>query len=149
MAVITNDVLVEQIRRVDVLTWLSDPENHGRILEGCFDEVKRTGDTSWDLTLKLFPKNRVIGYHFDHLDESHGGRRIICHTSGKRTSGPLHFSLRTMRPSNNTLVTLHSDYNPGSGLGMIIDLAGLREELETRWKMVLANVEREATKDLR
>ena len=147
MSVITTDVLVEGVKRVDVLDWLSKPDNHGRILEGAFDALQRTGDQSWDLTLKVAPKTRVIGYTFDELDQSHGGRRVICHTTGKRTAGTLHFSLRTMRPSTNTLVTLHSDYAPGGALGELYDVAILRKALEARWKRVLDNLQREVMKD--
>lgn len=147
MSVITTDVLVEGVKRTDVLDWLANPDNHNRMLEGAFDGLTRTGDQSWELTLNIAPKKRVMGYTFIELDQSHGGRRVICQTTGKRTSGSLHFSLRTMRPSNNTLVTLHSDYAPGSVLGELLDVLVLRKALESRWKRVLDNLSREVAKD--
>ncbi|MCB9758663.1 MAG: hypothetical protein H6739_02385 [Alphaproteobacteria bacterium] len=148
MAVITTDVLVEGIRRVDVLEWLSDPEHHARMLAGAFDDVVRTDDTTWALTLDVTPKKRVIGYVFDQMDESHGGRRVLCHTTGKRTSGKLNYSLRTMRPSTNTLITLHTDYDPGGPLGQLYDVLVMREALEQRWRRVLENLNTEIVKDL-
>lgn len=140
MSVITTDVLIEGIRRVDVLEWLSNADVHERILQGAFDEVRRVDARNWELTLNLAPKKRVIGYHLDEVDESHGGRRVLCHTTGKRTSGSLHYSLRTMRPSTNTLVTLHTDYDPGQVLGQLYDGLVMREALEQRWKRVLENL---------
>ena len=47
-----------------------------------------------------------------------------------------------MKPSSNTLITLHSDYDPGGAMGRVIDAAGLREALESRWRKVLDNVQR-------
>lgn len=142
MSVITTDTLIEGIRRDDVLTWLSNPDSHDKFLQGAFDDVKRVSERSWELTVKMVPKSRVIGYEILQLDDSHGGRRLLCRTTGKRTAGELHYSLRTMKPSSNTLITLHSDYDPGGALGRVIDAAGLREALEARWRKVLDNVQR-------
>lgn len=143
MAVITTDILIEGVRRDEVLDWLAKPDNHDRFLAGTFDEVKRTSERTWDLTLQVAPKARSLTYEIDGVDDSHGGRRLLCHTTGKRTAGKLHYSLRTMKPSSNTLVTLHSDYDPGGPIGLLIDSAGLRAGLEERWKKVLFNLQRE------
>jgi len=142
MPVITTDVLIEGVRRDEVFQWLSDPENHDRFLAGTFDEVSREGDRAWSLTLKMPPKARTIGYEFLEPDDSHGGRRILCRTTGKRTGGKLNYSLRTMKPSSNTLVTLHADYSPGSLLGAVLDVTILRKTLEDRYQGVLDNMAR-------
>jgi len=142
MPVITTDVLIEGVKRDEVFQWLSDPENHDRFLAGTFDEVSRDGDRSWSLTLKMPPRSRVIGYEFLEPDDSHGGRRVLCRTTGKRTAGKLNYSLRTMKPSSNTLVTLHADYSPGGFLGAALDVAVLRKTLEDRYQGVLDNMAR-------
>ena len=81
-----------------------------------------------------------MGYRFVSADESHGGRRIIIETTGKRVAGKMHFSLRTMKPSTNTLVTLHLDYNPGGPLGSVINAAGLRTALNDGLIKMLQNL---------
>jgi len=147
MAVITRDALIEGIRREAVFEWLSDPEHHNRFLQGAFDATDRVGDRRWDLTMKITPKTRVVGYEFLEADGSHGGRRVLCQTTGKRTAGKLHYSLRTVKPSSNTMVTLHADYEPGGLLGRALDMAGLREALESRYQKVLDNLVREILSD--
>jgi carbon monoxide dehydrogenase subunit G len=147
MPVITTDVLIEGIRRDDVFTWLSDPDNHDRFLAGAFDEVAREGDRSWALTLNIPPRSRRIGYEVLEPDDSHGGRRVLCRTTGKRTAGRLNYSLRTMKPSSNTLVTLHADYESGGLLGSALDMAIIRKSLESRYQTVLDNLAREILKD--
>lgn len=142
MPVITTDVLIEGVRRDDVFQWLSDPDNHDRFLDGSFDSVSRDSDRSWSLTVKLPPKNRVIGYEFLEPDDSHGGRRIRCRTTGKRTAGKLTYSLRTTKGASNTMVTLHADYSPGGLLGAALDVAVLRKTLEERYQGVLDNLAR-------
>lgn len=143
MAVTTADILLEGIRRDSVFEWLSDPVNHDVLVEGAFDKVERKGPGSYELTLSTPLKKRVMGYTFDHPDDSHGGRRVHVKTSGKRTGGKLHYSLRTMKPSTNTLVTLHIDYDPGSVLGQIIDSQGLNASLEGALEKILENLSRE------
>ena len=141
MAVITTDILVENIKRQEVLDWLSSAENHDRVLQGAWDEVSRTGDRTWDLTFTAFPKKRTMSYSFDQVDDSHGGRRVLCTTGGKRTAGKLNYSLRTPRASRNTMVTLHLDYDPGSVLGAVLDGAGLRDGLEGGMTAMLENLQ--------
>ena len=142
MSVITTDTLIEGIRRDDVLAWLSNPDSHDKFLQGAFDDVKRTGERTWELTVKMVPKSRVIGYEILQLDESHGGRRLLCRTTGKRTAGELHYSLRTMKPSTNTLVTLHADFGDGGILGQISEQLGLRKRLDEGFKAMLDNLHR-------
>ncbi|MCP4809832.1 MAG: hypothetical protein GY913_25440 [Proteobacteria bacterium] len=141
MAVITTDILIENTRRDDVLTWMEIADNHERVLSGAWDDVSRTGDRTWDCTLKTFPKARVMSYSFDSTDRSHAGRRVLCTTGGKRTGGKLNYSLRTPRASRNTLVTLHLDYDPGSILGAVLDSSGLRDALEAGLVRMLSNMQ--------
>ncbi|MFT5685743.1 MAG: hypothetical protein ACI8RZ_006697 [Myxococcota bacterium] len=147
MAVITTDILIEGFRRESVFDWLGNPANHPRLLNGAFDKVVDKGGDAYDLHFKASPKNRVMGYQFASKDSSHSGRRVLVTTSGKRTKGKLHYSLRTMKPSTNTLVTLHMDYNPGPLLGQLLDSAGLRGALEERLKAILVSLSREMRAD--
>ena len=142
MAVITTDILLKGFRREVVFDWLGNPANHARLLDGAFDEVVDKGDHCYELHFKAAPKNRVMGYQFDSKDSSHSGRRVLVLTTGKRTSGKLHYSLRTMKPSTNTMVTLHMDYRPGTLLGQFLT-AGLQEALESCMKAILDNLARE------
>ena len=146
MAVITTDILIEGIRRDDVLDWLSRPENHTRMLEGAFDGMKQAGPGSYELTLKTGPLPRTLSYTFAHVDNEHGGRRVHVKTAGRRLDGSLHYSLRTMKPALNTLVTLHADYDTGGPLGGIVDGALIRKRLEAGYRQVLANLAREIQK---
>ena len=146
MPVITKDILIEGIRRDDVFQWLADPDNHDRFLGGAFDAAAREGERRWTLTLKIAPKDRQIGYELIGPDDSHGGRRILCRTTGKRTGGKLHYSLRTVRqPPSSTMVTLHADYSPGGLLGAALDVALLRKTLEARYQILLENLARAIT----
>ena len=58
----------------------------------------------------------------------------------KRTQGTLSYSLRTMKPSTNTLVTLHMDYEPGPMLGALLDQNGIRRALENAYRTALSNI---------
>lgn len=148
MSVITTDILVEGVRRDDVLGWLSLPENHSRILQGAFDGVVGNGPRAWTVTLKVPPRGREMSYVFDHVDEEHGGRRVHVRLGGRRTTGILHYSLRTMKPAANTLVTAHVDLDTGGLLGQVVELAGLRRRLEDGFAAVLRNVKRLAEAEL-
>ena len=143
MAVITTDILIKGFRREAVFDWIGDPTNHPRLLNGAFDKVVDKGNDAYELHFKASPKNRVMGYRFTSKDNSHSGRRVLVETTGKRTTGKLHYSLRTMKPSTNTMVTLHMDYSPGALLGQLLDSAGLRAALEGRLTAILENLARE------
>ncbi|MED5373510.1 MAG: SRPBCC family protein [Myxococcota bacterium] len=149
MSVITVDVQVEGLKRKQVFAWLGEPDNHQRILDGAFDEVSREGDREWQCTLKLFPKARTLRYRFLQMDDSHGGRRCLCETEGKRVGGKLHYSLRTPRAKKATLVTLHYDYDPGSILGQALNAAGLREGLEGAMEACLRNLQAAIYEDVK
>ena len=142
MAVITTDILLEGFRREAVFDWLGDPANHPRLLHGAFDKVVDKGNNAYELHFKA-RKNRVLGYRFEAKDSSHSGRRVLVETTGKRTKGKLNYSLRTMKPSTNTMVTLRMDYEPGNMLGALVDSAGMRAALEEKLKAVLTNLARE------
>jgi carbon monoxide dehydrogenase subunit G len=146
MAVITTDILIEGIRRDDVLDWLGARENHARMLEGAFDGMKQTAPGEFELTLKTGPLPRTLAYTFDHVDNEHGGRRVHVKTAGRRLDGNIHYSLRTMKPALNTLVTLHADYDTGGPLGGFIDSAMIRKRLEDGFKKILENLQREIVK---
>lgn len=140
MAVITTDVVIEDMKRETVLEWLGNPENHAKLLEGAFAKVTQEGSGKFKLVLSTPIKQRDISYTFLRVDEEHGGRRVHISLEGSRVGGTLHYSLRTMKPSTNTLVTLHIDYNTGGTLGTLIDHAGLRRAYEDAWKKVLQNL---------
>lgn len=145
MSVITTDILVEGVRRDDVLEWLSVPANHARIVKGAFGTVNETAPGCFTLTFKAGPLPRTFEYRFDHVDQEHGGRRVHVKTVGKRVDGSVHYSLRTTKPSTNTLVTLHHDFASGSVVGAVLEQIGLRAGLEAAWKACLENVRREIT----
>ena len=146
MAVLTTDLLLQGIRRDAVFSWLGEPWSHGPILEGVFEDCRKLGPDSWELDIKAGPRTRTMNWHFDRTDDSHGGRRVYVRTSGKRFRGTISFSLRTMKPSTNTLVTLHYDFDPGGFLGGIAMAAGLEDALVSGMKRILENLERELRK---
>jgi hypothetical protein len=142
MAVLTTDILLQGFRRDAVFEWLGEPDNHRHILAGAFDDVVENGSGDFTLSFRAPAlRKRSMGYRFDQKDDNHGGRRILVKTTGKRTEGNLNYSLRTMKPSKNTLVTLHLDYSPGGILGAVIDAVALREALEGHLKTMMTNLE--------
>jgi hypothetical protein len=142
VAVVTADILVEGVRRDAVFAWLSDPANHGKILDGAFDGCVEEGPGDFSLTVKTGPRSRSLQYHFDRCDDSHGGRRVYVNTDGKRFRGTLSYSLRTMKPSTNTLVTMHLDFDPGSVLGQVVLASGLKLSLHEAFRRALDNLSR-------
>ena len=142
MAVVTTDILLEGIRRDDVFAWLAVRDNHKRVLDGAFDAHTETAPGDYDLLVRSGGRARVLEYRFDAPDDSFGGRRVLVRTGGKRFTGQLHWSLRTLKPSTNTLVTLHIDYDPGDLLGQLVDRAGLRDRLDAALKSALENLGR-------
>jgi len=140
VAVITTDILITGMRRDDVFAWLSDPDHHDPILQGAFGSCQRDSSTEWTLQVAVPGRPRKMGYRFLRAEESHGGRRVIVETSGKRVAGKLNYSLRTMKPSKNTLVTLRLDYSPGGALGSVMNAAGLKTSLESSMARILENL---------
>jgi hypothetical protein len=142
MPVITTDILIEGVRRDDVLEWLAMPGNHAVLLDGAFPTVTPGDPGCFTLGVKAGPLTRTFEYRFDHVDQEHGGRRVHVRTVGKRVEGTLHYSLRTMKPSTNTLVTLHHDFSTGTVLGAVLEQVGLRAGLEAGWRHCLAQLQR-------
>lgn len=142
MAVLTKDIMLRGIRRDEVFEWLGETSNQKRILEDAFDGFKELGAGHYELSLNTPVKKRVMTYQFTAKDDSHQGRRIVVHTSGKRFEGDLHFSLRTMKPSTNTLVTMHMDFSTGGPgpLGDVIFDRFVREVLEAKFAKTLENL---------
>lgn len=142
MSVYTTDVLIEGVRRDDVLAWLSEPRNHRTIVDGAWDGLKETGTGCFELDVKGGLRPRTMAYTFDRVDEEHGGRRVHVALSGRRVNGKLHYSLRTMKPSTNTLVTLHADLEGNGSLAMVSEALGLRERLDKGFRTMVDNIHR-------
>lgn len=142
MSVYTNDVLIEGVRRDDVLAWLSDPRNHRAIVDGAWDGLKETGTGCFELDIQSKPRPRVMSYTFDRVDEEHGGRRVHVALAGRRVNGKLHYSLRTMKPSTNTLVTLHVDFEGNGYLLTLAESLGLRDRLDRGFRTMVENISR-------
>ena len=138
MAVLTTDILITGMKRNDVFEWLSESSRHLDLLKAGFPNGRAEGDILW-LPFSGGYKTRELGYEFLRADDSHGGRRILIQTHGKRTSGSLNYSLRTMKPSSNTLITLHMDYNPGTLLGPMLT-ASIEEDLLRCFNRVLEEI---------
>jgi len=147
MAVITTDILVTGLRRDDVFTWLSEFSRHSEFLKAGFPSLQKNGENELVLPFQAGFKNRELGYVFLGPDDSHGGRRIRFTTTGKRTRGHLNYSLRTMKPSTNTLITLHMDYDPGAFLGMALQ-SSIQQSLEKCFGLVLEELAKQILKDL-
>ena len=141
MSVITLDILINGMRRDDVLTWLADFDHHLLVMQNAFPGCKKNKDTILELPIQAGLKTRSLQYHFQGKDASHGGRRVLVKTKGKRMEGSLHYSLRTMKPSSNTLITLHMDYDPGSILGALL-AEDIRKQLESRFRKALEEIKR-------
>lgn len=142
MAVLTTDVMLEGVRRDAVFDWLGQPANHEVLLQGAFDDVRRVDERSYEMKLRSKPAPRPMTYVVERKDDSHGGRRVLCRTEGKRVGGSLHYSLRTMKPSTNTLLTVHIDYEPGRVLGAVLDQATLRKDLQAALDRICENADK-------
>ena len=142
MSVYTTDVLIEGVRRDDVLAWLSEPANHRTIVEGAFDGCTERGPGQLLLDVKSPPRARTIQYTFERVDDEHGGRRIHVKLQGRHVNGQLHYSLRTQKPSTNTLVTVHADLFGNGYLLAAAEALGLRPRLERAFKQCADNIQR-------
>ena len=121
MTVLTRDILVEGLRRDVVFEWLASFSVHAEFLKAGFPKLEVLNNDTLSLPFSGGWKDRVLTYRFLEADDKFAGRRIQIATDGKRLKGHLHFSLRTMKPSTDTLVTLHMDYDPGSLLGKVLE----------------------------
>lgn len=142
MAVITVDTTVEGLRRDDVFAWLAKPDHHGALLRGGFADVHEA-DGAYAATIPLPGRPVVVGYRIREADDRHGGRRIVVELDGRRTRGSLHWSLRTMKPSTSTLVTLHADYRSGRVIGALLDAVFLERAIEKALRGMLDALHRE------
>ncbi len=146
MSVYTTDVLIEGVRRDDVLAWIGNAANHRAVLEGAFDGLRETGTGCFELDIKSPPRPRTLSYTFDRVDEEHGGRRVHVALDGRRLKGKLHFSLRTTKPSTNTLVTIHADFAGNGYLLLAAESLGLKPRLDKAFAAMAANVLREVSR---
>ena len=143
MPVLTCDILIEGIQRDALFEKLCSVQTHIAVLKRSNVFSKEIATDQLELTLSCRFKNRRIGYIIEKRDDEHGGRRIRIKTTGKRSGGLLSYSLRTMKPSRNTLVTLTWDYNSGGVLGGAIDVLSLRESYTQFLKEVLTSLTKE------
>ena len=143
MAIITTDILLKGMKRDRIFEWLGDFRNHKIFLQEAFHTVEEDKENLLLLGYGQGIRKRIMGYAFLGKDDEHGGRRINIQTTGKRTSGQLSFSLRSMRASPDTLVTIYMDYSPGGMLGGIVNSAMIREDLEKRFAAALQNLGQE------
>lgn len=142
MAIVTVDTLVEGVRRDDVFAWLSEPSRHEALLKAGFLEVKSIASNTWSLTIPVPARPVEVVYRFRAPDDEHGGRRVLVDLEGSRTRGELHFSMRTMKPSTNTLVTVHADYTSGRLLGPLLDRFFLEKAMREGMTGMLAELKR-------
>lgn len=142
MPVITLDALVEGVRREAVFDWLADPAVFPGFLRGGFSSVEPAGDRAWELTFVAPPGTQTMTCRYLGEDREHGGRRVVLRTEGRRLVGDLRLSLRTVKPSTNTLVTLHHDYAPVGTLGALLRHTGLNASLERAWRASLEGLVR-------
>lgn len=142
MAVLTTDIMLRGIKRDEVFDWLGEVANQKRILEGAFDGFVEKSPGHYELSLNTPVKKRTLTYKVAGNDDSHAGRRVLVDTSGKRFEGKLNYSLRTLKPSTNTLVTMHMDFDPGGPgpLGDVIFDKFVRANLEAAFVKVLENL---------
>lgn len=147
MTVLTRDVLVNGLRRDDVFQWLSNFDVHLPFLRAGFPELQYVDKTTVLLPFQGGWKRRELSYRFVEADDRHEGRRIQIVTDGKRLKGHLHFSLRTMKPSTDTMVTLHMDYDTGNLLGRVLE-QDLNQHLADRFVECLQALKVNCERDL-
>ena len=145
MPVITTDILLKGVRREEAFVWMCDFANHERFLSGAFSIQNTSEPEILKLEMSTKLKKRTLGYELVERDNAHGGRRIKIKLSGKRTSGNLSYSLRTMKPSSNTLLTIHLDYSAGTALGVLIAELSLNQALEKSLKKVAEDISKQIT----
>ena len=140
MPVMTKDILLEDVRRDDLFEWLGNMENHLSFLKSATKDVQQQSSTELTLTIASKFKSRQVGYILKKKDDEHGGRRVRIETTGKRSNGLLSYSLRTMKPSRNTMLTITWDYKSGSILGLVLEQLSLQESYEEFLKAILQHI---------
>ena len=141
MSVITADILLSNARRDEVFAWLGNPANHPVFLTKVFSSLQEMSPSSFQLSLEAGFKKRTFLYTFDKKDDSHGGRRIRIQTSGKRAEGTISYSLRTMKPSRNTLLTITWDYSAGGQLGLLLNHLSIQQAYMACIKKILTEID--------
>ena len=142
MSVITADILLTNARRDEVFDWLGNPANHPSFLNNIFTSVRETEKNSFELSLQAGFKKRTFSYVFEEKDDRHGGRRIKIRTVGKRAEGVISYSLRTMKPSRNTLLTITWDYSAGTNLGFVLNHFSIQQVYFEHLKKILKEIDR-------
>jgi hypothetical protein len=142
MPVLMRDLLLEDVRRDDLFDWLGNLDNHILFLQQSTKKVEKKEEHELEIQIQAKFKTRTMGYIFEKKDDEHGGRRIRIRTTGKRNKGLLSYSLRTMKPSRNTMLTITWDYQAGSGLGMILNHISLQETHLKFMRLILENIEK-------
>ena len=140
MPVLTCDILLENVHRDLLFEELGNIDMHQEVLKKACTSLEKINDNELKLSIKGRFKSRTVGYLLSQKDDDHGGRRIRIETTGKRSQGRLSYSLRTMKPSRNTLITITWDYDPGTGLGLLLDPLSLRETYTVFIKSVLSSL---------
>ena len=142
MPVITTDILLDRVKRDDAYEWLCNFQHHRQFLYATFSIVSDNDISEDRLTLSYEGgyKNRQMEYVLLERDENHGGRRIKIAVSGKRTNGIVKYSLRTLKPSSNTMLTIHMDYQSKGFLDWMINKTALQKDLEEHWKRVAQEI---------
>ena len=148
MTVLTRDIIVHGIRREDVLTWLSNFSVHSQFLVAGFPACKTIDATTIELPFYGGYKDRILTYKFDRVDSEHEGRRVEITTHGKRVEGVLHYSLRTVKPSTDTMITLHMDYDSGGLLGSLLQ-SDIHSALSQAFMKCLEALKAKIEKELR
>ena len=148
MTVLTRDILVEGLRRDVVFEWLANFSVHAEFLKAGFPELEILNQDTLSLPFSGGWKSRTLTYRFLQADDKFAGRRIQIETDGKRLKGHLHYSLRTMKPSTDTLVTLHMDYDPGSMLGKVLE-QDINTNLATAFVQSLTALKTHCERDMR
>ena len=142
MTVITADILLTNARRDEVFDWLGELSNHPVFLKNVFSSVQEENETTLRVSLNAGFKNRSFSYIFEQKDDGHGGRRIRIKTDGKRSRGTISYSLRTMKPSRNTLLTITWDYSAGSQLGALLNAINIKETYFDALKKLLVEIDK-------
>ena len=143
MSIITCDTLIEGHRRDDVFAWLADPAHHEVLVRAGFPAVVTEAAGRFQIPFPFPGQGIKATYAFKAADDTHGGRRVLVDLDGRRSKGAMHWSMRTMKPSTNTLVTLHADYSSGRVIGAILDIYVIRGVLEAGMKEMLAELNRQ------
>lgn len=147
MTVLTRDILVQGLRRDDVFDWLANFAVHIDFMRTGFPKITQVDDSTLSLPFTGGWKERTLMYRFIEADDNFAGRRIQIATDGKRLKGHLHFSLRTMKPSTDTMVTLHMDYDSGSILGKVLE-QDIKDNLASSFVQSLEALKQNCERDL-